>query len=64
MIRLEYDVPTAGVRVSFVLKDGESSKPITCAPPSGGRNVGDAKQYPQTLENLEWVAALLRNAMS
>lgn len=28
MIRMEYDAPTAGTRVSFVVKDGEHSDPL------------------------------------
>jgi hypothetical protein len=60
MIHLEYDVPTAGVRVSFVVYDEAFACP---APFVGVSNVGDQKHIPQTRKNLTVVSALLEAAI-
>ena len=57
MIRLEYD--TAGMRVSFVIRDGEMSMPISesllWARTKGSGDTG----APQTANNLEIIQAML-----
>lgn len=58
MIILEYDVPTAGTRFSFVLKDGETSLTIPEFPSDMVTKDGRAI-LPETTENLEWVKAVL-----
>jgi hypothetical protein len=62
MIHLEYDVPTAGVRVSFVVRD----ETLPCAYPGefeGVRNVGGTKHLPQNQHNLAIVSVLLEAAV-
>ena len=62
MIILEYDVPTAGTRVSFVLKDAAMS----CTPtkqPHGMFDIGDKRGLPDTLTNLLWCRELLNAAI-
>jgi hypothetical protein len=62
MIHLEYDVPTAGVRVSFVVCDGAMS----CDAPGefeGSQNVEGTKHIPQNRNNLAVVSSLLEAAV-
>lgn len=64
MIRLEYDPPTAGVRVSFVIRDGSAS--CAAAVPAlllQGTNGGDGTwTVPQNAETLDVVQSLLEHA--
>jgi hypothetical protein len=61
MIKLEYDVQTAGVRVSFVVKDGEGTLPEGISPSNWENAVkGDSSfNAPQTENNLGIVKRLL-----
>ena len=58
MIILEYDVPTAGTRLSFVMKDAETSITIPKFPSEMNTKDGRAT-LPETTENLEWLKAVL-----
>lgn len=59
MIRLEYDVPTNGVRVSFVIRDDA----LTVVNTDGlmGLNFGkdSIKEAPETIHNLTRVRAFI-----
>lgn len=60
MIRMEYDVQTAGVRVSFIMVDGEVAMPL---PPErqfvGGVRRDDEWLVPQNPENIKTLIAML-----
>ncbi len=63
MIKLEYDVNTAGVRVSFVFHDGHKSlespnDSFKCL----GRIEDGKKIIPQTVETLDVVMQMLKMA--
>lgn len=63
MIKLEYDVNTAGVRVSFVLRDGPKSSDVLNAFDAVlGRSEGGKKIIPQTVETLDTVMRILEAA--
>lgn len=64
MINLEYDVNTAGVRVSFVLRDGPQSSGLLDDAFTGlRRSDGNGKWViPQTVENLDVVRRMLEVA--
>ncbi len=63
MITLEYDVNTAGVRVSFVLRDGPKSADVLKDAESHlGRSEGGKKIIPQTVETLDTVMRILEAA--
>lgn len=59
MIKLEYDVKTAGVRVSFVIRDSEMSVDVRPSWWENSKKVGDTWVAPQTPANLALVAKLL-----
>lgn len=58
MIRFEYDVPTSGVRVSFVLR-GEALIDPSVGGFEGLADAGDTKAAPETIYNLKRVRKLL-----
>lgn len=59
MIKLEYDVPKAGVRVSFVLCDNVRSVQAHPSCWENGEKVDDTWVAPQTPANLALVAKML-----
>lgn len=59
MIKLEYDVKTAGVRVSFVIRDSEMSVDVRPSWWKNSKKVDDTWVAPQTPANLALVAKLL-----
>jgi hypothetical protein len=65
MIRLEYDVPTNGVRVSFVVRDDVLTEARMDG--VGGfehlLSVKDTKKAPETIHNLTYVRELLDAAI-
>jgi hypothetical protein len=60
MIRLEYDVQTAGVRVSFIILDGACAMPL---PPErqfvGGESHEGSWMAPQNQENIKTLITML-----
>lgn len=65
MIHLEYDPPTAGVRVSFVVRDNETSSTpssIRQALCEQGKRDGDKWLVSQNIETLEIIKTLLEKA--
>ena len=64
MIKLEYDVKTAGVRVSFVIRDSEMSVDASPSWWENSKKMGDTWVAPQTPANLALVAKLLEAVQS
>ena len=62
MIRLEYDVPTAGVRASFVVVDGVRSMP-TERQFVGGVSKEGSWTAPQNPENIKILIAMLESML-
>jgi hypothetical protein len=63
MIRFEYDKPTSGVRVSFVIRDGETGIPDIDALFTDLEQDGfAAMKCPQTSDNLEAIKHLAQFA--
>lgn len=64
MIKLEYDPLAAGVRVSFIVRDGKISESLPNPSPliELGRREGDTYIIPQTIESLDIVTHLLESA--
>jgi hypothetical protein len=58
MIRVEYDVPTNGPRVSFVLREGLNGIPDVTKLLTNIEWCGDVLTAPQTPENLEAIKYL------
>jgi hypothetical protein len=62
---MEYDVPSAGVRVSFIVRDGENAMPL---PPARQFVDGVSKDgswtAPQNLENKKVLIAMLEEMCS
>jgi hypothetical protein len=58
MIRFEYDQPTAGMRVSFVIKDGEMSMPLSGTIP-GKSTPSGVRVAEQSKENLLLIREML-----
>lgn len=64
MIKFEYDVNTSGTRISFVIRDCQTS----CGLPPDislldlGRHEGDTYVIPQTSETLSIIAAMVKHA--
>lgn len=61
MIRFEYDISTAGMRVSFVVKDGEMSWPLSSDIVT--KSVGDTRVAEQSKENLLLIREMLDNVI-
>lgn len=59
MIRLEYDVQTAGVRVSFVVRDRAVSMPSMDDLLKQGESVGDKWLVAQNLDTMKVLIKML-----
>lgn len=60
MIQMEYDVRTAGVRVSFIVVDGEHALEVGAGKQFAGGMRKDGKwTAPQSLENTRVLIAML-----
>ena len=60
MIKMEYDVPTSGVRVSFLVIDGDMAlEAASLKHFAGGESKGGKWAAPQSLENKRVLIAML-----